>query len=109
MFDKSLLKLSGEVEAALGEGRAVVALESTVIAQGLPRPQNLDTARRLEQVVREHGAVPATVAVLEGRLCVGLEQRQLERLAEGEGVRKLSRRDLAVAVARRWDGATTVA
>jgi pseudouridine-5'-phosphate glycosidase len=109
MFDRNLLKLSEEVEAALREGRAVVALESTVIAHGLPRPTNLETARRLEQVVRERGAIPATVAVLGGELCVGLDDKQLERLAKGEGVLKLSRRDLAVAVARRADGATTVA
>ena len=109
MLDRNLLKVSEEVAAALGEGRAVVALESTVIAHGLPRPQNLETALRLEQVVREHDAVPATVAVLEGRLCVGLDSAQLERLAEREGVRKLSRRDLSVAVAEGWDGATTVA
>jgi pseudouridine-5'-phosphate glycosidase len=109
MLDRGLLKVSEEVAAALAAGRPVVALESTVIAHGLPRPQNLETARRVEQTVREHDAVPATVAVLEGRLCVGLDDAQLERLAEREGVRKLSRRDLAVAVARRWDGATTVA
>lgn len=109
MLDRNLLKLSEEVRAALREGRAVVALESTVIAHGLPRPTNLETARRLEQVVRERGAIPATVAVLGGELCVGLNDKQLERLAEGEGVLKLSRRDLAVAVARRADGATTVA
>jgi pseudouridine-5'-phosphate glycosidase len=109
MFDKSLLQLSEEVEAAVREGRAVVALESTVISHGLPRPQNLETARRLEQVVREGGAVPATVAVLGGRLRVGLDAAQLARLAEAEGVRKVSRRDLALAVARGEDGATTVA
>jgi pseudouridine-5'-phosphate glycosidase len=109
MLDRNLLKLSEGVEAALREGRAVVALESTVIAHGLPRPVNLETARRLEQVVRERGAIPATVAVLGGELCVGLNDRQLERLAETDGVLKLSRRDLAVAVARRADGATTVA
>jgi pseudouridine-5'-phosphate glycosidase len=109
MFDRSLLKIGEEVEAALRAGSAVVALESTVISHGLPRPQNLETARRLEQVVREGGAVPATVAVLGGRLCVGLEEAQLAQLAEGEGVRKVSRRDLSLAVARRWDGATTVA
>lgn len=109
MLDKNLLQLSEEVEAAVREGRAVVALESTVISHGLPRPQNLETARRLEQVVREGGAVPATVAVLGGRLCVGLDAAQLARLAEGEGVRKVSRRDLAPAVARGEDGATTVA
>ncbi|HMC71640.1 MAG TPA: pseudouridine-5'-phosphate glycosidase, partial [Mycobacteriales bacterium] len=109
MFDRSLLKISEEVEAALHEGRAVVALESTVIAHGLPRPLNLETARRLEKIVRERGAVPATVAVIGGVLCVGLDDSQLERLAYSEGVRKVSRRDLAVAVARRLDGATTVA
>lgn len=109
MFDRSLLQLSEEVEAALREGRAVVALESTVISHGLPRPLNLETARRLERIVRDGGAVPATVAVLGGRLCVGLDESQLERLAFAEGVRKMSRRDLAVGVARGWDGATTVA
>lgn len=109
MFDESFLKKSEEVERALGMGRAVVALESTVIAHGLPRPQNLETARRLEQTVREHGATPATVAVIAGRLSVGLSADQLERLGEGDGVRKLSIRDMAAAVARGWDGATTVA
>jgi pseudouridine-5'-phosphate glycosidase len=109
MTDEKLFQVSEEVRAALGAGRAVVALESTVISHGLPRPQNLETARRLEQAVREGGAVPATVAVLGGRLCVGLEEAQLARLAEGEGVRKVSRRDLALAVARGEDGATTVA
>ncbi|HEX8188981.1 MAG TPA: pseudouridine-5'-phosphate glycosidase [Pyrinomonadaceae bacterium] len=109
MTDEKLFQVSEEVRAALDGGRAVVALESTVISHGLPRPQNLETARRLEQAVREGGAVPATVAVLGGRLCVGLEESQLARLAEGEGVRKVSRRDLAVAVAGRQDGATTVA
>src|SRR5215210_1247019 len=109
MTDENLFHVSEEVRAALGEGRAVVALESTVISHGLPRPQNLETARRLEQAVREAGAVPATVALLGGRLCVGLDDAQLTRLAEGGGVRKVSRRDLAPAVARGEDGATTVA
>jgi pseudouridine-5'-phosphate glycosidase len=109
MFDSTLLRLGEEVETALREGRAVVALESTVIAHGLPRPTNLETARSLEQAVRGRGAVPATVAVIGGKLCVGLDESQLERLAFAEGVRKMSRRDLAVGVARGWDGATTVA
>ncbi|HYH86376.1 MAG TPA: pseudouridine-5'-phosphate glycosidase [Pyrinomonadaceae bacterium] len=109
MLDTNLLKLNEEVEVAVRERRAVVALESTVIAHGLPRPLNLETARRLEQIVRECGATPATVAVLEGELCVGLDDAQLRHLAESEGVHKLSRRDLAVALARGWDGATTVA
>lgn len=109
MTGDNIFQVGDEVRAALAEGRAVVALESTVISHGLPRPQNLETARRLEQAVREGGAVPATVAVLGGRLCVGLEEAQLMRLAEGEGVRKVSRRDLSLAVARGEDGATTVA
>ncbi|HWW74521.1 MAG TPA: pseudouridine-5'-phosphate glycosidase, partial [Pyrinomonadaceae bacterium] len=108
MLDKNLLRIGEEVEAALHAGRAVVALESTVISHGLPRPQNLETARRLEQAVREAGAVPATVAVLGGRLCVGLDESQLIRLAESEGVRKVSRRDLSLVVANGEDGATTV-
>jgi pseudouridine-5'-phosphate glycosidase len=109
MLDSNLLKLSEEVETAVRESRAVVALESTVIAHGLPRPLNLETARRLEQIVRESGAVPATVAVLDGRLRVGLNEVELERLAFSDGVLKVSRRDLSLTVARRLDGATTVA
>lgn len=109
MFDSNLLKLSEEVETAVRERRPVVALESTVIAHGLPRPLNLETARRLEKIVREGGATPATVALIDGRLRVGLNDSELERLAFGEDVLKVSRRDLAVAVARRLDGATTVA
>src|SRR6185436_1190909 len=108
-MDRTLINFNAEVSAALEKHKPLVALESTVISHGLPRPQNLETARRLEQAVREGGAVPATVAVLGGRLCVGLEEAQLARLAEGEGVRKVSRRDLAVTVARGEDGATTVA
>ncbi|HJQ34762.1 MAG TPA: pseudouridine-5'-phosphate glycosidase [Pyrinomonadaceae bacterium] len=109
MTDENLFHVAEEVRVALDAGRAVVALESTVISHGLPRPQNLETARRLEQAVREAGAVPATVAVLGGRLCVGLEDAQLSHLAEADGVRKVSRRDLPLAVARGEDGATTVA
>lgn len=103
------LKLGAEVAAALKENAAVVALESTVIAHGLPRPQNLETALKLEQLVREVGAVPATIAVLGGVLHVGLDRGQLEHIARQEKIHKLSRRDLAVAVANHWDGATTVA
>ncbi|HYO99363.1 MAG TPA: pseudouridine-5'-phosphate glycosidase [Pyrinomonadaceae bacterium] len=102
-------KLSSEVEAATGAGRPVVALESTVIAHGLPRPVNLETARRLEQIVRAEGATPATVAILDGKFCVGLDPAQLERIATSGDVKKISRRDLPIAAARNWDGATTVA
>src|SRR4051812_32112650 len=104
-----MIKLNDEVAAALEEGRAVVALESTVIAHGLPRPQNLETALRLEEIVRACGAVPATIAILKGRLHVGLKRDELEHIAQSVDVHKISRRDLPVAVARGWDGATTVA
>jgi pseudouridine-5'-phosphate glycosidase len=100
---------SAEVEQALRDERPVVALESTVIAHGLPRPQNLATARRLESIVREEGATPATIAVIGGNVCVGLEPQQLEHVANSQAVHKLSTRDLPVAVARGLDGATTVA
>src|SRR5438105_912596 len=103
------MHLSSEVESALASNKSMVALESTVIAHGLPRPQNLETARRLEQIVREEGAVPATIGVIGGKLCVGLDENQVELLANSSEVRKLSTRDLAIAVAERGNGATTVA
>jgi pseudouridine-5'-phosphate glycosidase len=106
---KEHLKIKAEVQSALAANRPVVALESTVIAQGLPRPQNLETAKRLEAIVRDAAAVPATVAMLSGTLQVGLEDSQLELLAENDDVKKLSVRDLAIGVAQKWNGATTVA
>jgi len=109
MSNHDPLQISGEVKAALSEGRAVVALESTVIAHGLPRPQNLETALRVERIVRDCNAVPATIAVLGGILHVGLNEGQLQYIAREQDVHKLSRRDLPVAVANHWDGATTVA
>jgi pseudouridylate synthase len=109
MIDHDIFVFSREVETALAEGHPVVALESTVIAHGLPRPFNLETAIRLEQIVRSTGAQPATIAILKGKLHVGLDADQLRHVAESEQVHKISRRDLAVAVARKWDGATTVA
>jgi pseudouridine-5'-phosphate glycosidase len=105
----SLLDLSPSVAAALQNGHPVVALESTIITHGMPWPQNLDVARRVEATVREAGAEPATIAVLEGRLCVGLEDSQLEALAQAKGVAKLSRADMAVCIAEGRTGATTVA
>jgi pseudouridine-5'-phosphate glycosidase len=90
-------------------GRALVALESTVIAHGLPRPHNLQTAQRMEQLVRDGGAVPATIAILKGQVHVGLSAEQLAHVAESDNIRKVSRRDLAIVVARQEDGATTVA
>jgi pseudouridine-5'-phosphate glycosidase len=103
------LKFSKEVSEALGRHRPVVALESTVIAHGLPFPQNAETAFQLESIVRDGGAVPATIAVFESEICVGLDRQQIERLAQGEGIRKISRRDLAIAVAKKLTCATTVA
>ncbi|MFD6277512.1 pseudouridine-5'-phosphate glycosidase [Streptomyces sp. NPDC060209] len=100
--------LSGEVREALEEQRPVVALESTIIAHGLPRPRNLQVAQELEELVRKAGAVPATVAVLDGRAHVGLDGVQLARVAEDPGVRKLGHRDLAPALALGASGATTV-
>jgi pseudouridine-5'-phosphate glycosidase len=108
-MNPSHFSVDPEIEAALAANRAVVALESTVIAHGLPRPQNLETAQRVEQIVSEQGATPATIAVLDGKLCVGLNQQQIEQVANRDDIRKLSTRDLAIAVARSWNGATTVA
>lgn len=98
-----------EVKTALAEGRPVVALESTVIAHGLPHPRNLETAHRLEQIVRDNGAVPATLAMFGGEFYIGLNEEQIVRLAESKNIKKISRRDLALAVAQKWDCATTVA
>lgn len=106
---RELLHTAPEVAAAIDANRPIVALESTVIAHGLPRPANLETAQRLEAIVREAGAAPATIAILQGRLCVGLNDVQLRSLAEDGGVRKISTRDISSAVAQSWTGATTVA
>jgi pseudouridylate synthase len=98
-----------EVAAALASGAPVVALESTLVAHGLPRPDNLRVARQVEQVVRQEGAVPATIGMIGGELVVGLDDAELAHLASAPEVRKLSIRDLAVAAAAGVDGATTVA
>lgn len=103
------LRFSSEVSEAIRIGSPIVALESTVIAHGLPYPQNIDTAMKCEAAVREGGAVPATIAVFGGEFCVGLEQDQIEQLATRKDIRKISRRDLPIAVANKLDCATTVA
>ncbi|MFC7842125.1 pseudouridine-5'-phosphate glycosidase [Streptomyces sp. NPDC001046] len=103
-----MLMVSEEVRAAVEERRPVVALESTIIAHGLPRPRNLQVALELESAVRQEGAVPATIAVLDGRPHVGLDKEQLERVANEDGIRKLGHRDLAPAVSAGASGATTV-
>ncbi len=103
------LQLSSEVDKALREGRAVVALESTIISHGMPYPQNVETALRVEQTIRDNGAVPATVAVIGGRLKAGCTPEEIEYLGKkGQAVTKASRRDLPVLIARGEDGATTV-
>src|SRR6266550_937905 len=109
MDNSEFLQTNRDVAAALADGKPVVALESTVIAHGLPRPQNIETAERLEQIVRAAGATPATIAVIDGRFCVGLDRPQLDQIATGQDIKKLSVRDLPIAVARKWNGATTVA
>lgn len=101
--------ITPEVRIALNTGRAVVALESSLISQGLPAPTNLETARALEVTVREHGATPATIAILDGQIRVGLDVEALEQLASSIDVHKVSRRNLATVVAQRACGATTVA
>ncbi len=103
------INFSREAADALENKKPIVALESTVIAHGLPYPQNLETACNLEKIVRENGAVPATIAVFDGEFCVGLEQSQIEKLANEKNIRKISRRDLPVAAAKRLNCATTVA
>lgn len=103
------LNFSEEVSGALHFDRPVVALESTVIAHGLPFPQNIETAYKLERIVRENGATPATIAVFDGEITIGLNDAQIESLATATDVRKLSMRDLPIAVASRLTGATTVA
>lgn len=109
MKTSDLLFLSPKVAFALSQNQPVVALESTVISHGLPYPKNLETALKLENIVRENGAVPATIAVLDGVPHIGLTQNQIEFLAVSKTVRKLSRRDLPIALANKLDGATTVA
>ena len=103
------LKFNEEVAAALANKKPIVALESTVIAHGLPHPQNLETAKNLENIVRENGAIPATIAVFDGEFRVGLNEKQIERLAIDKTIRKISRRDLPIAVGKKLNCATTVA
>ena len=103
------LDIAPEVQKALEEGRPVVALESTIISHGMPYPQNVETALNVEKLIRENGAVPATIAVIGGRLKAGLSESEIDYLGKtGVGVTKASRRDLPILVAEGRDGATTV-
>ena len=103
------LKISPAVQKALDEGRPVLALESTIISHGMPYPENLSFAREVEKIIREQGAIPATMAIIDGRLKCGLTEDELVRMCEAKGVLKVSRRDLPIVVAQKLTGATTVA
>jgi len=110
MSAKAYLSVSPEVKKALAAGKPVVALESTIITHGMPYPQNLDMAKKVEAIVREHGAVPATIAIMDGRFCVGVSGEDLERLAlEGHKAAKASRRDVAALLVKGEMAGTTVA
>lgn len=105
-----VLQVSQEVKEAIKKGKGVVALESTIISHGMPYPQNVETALKVEEVIRSHGAVPATIAVIEGKAVVGCSPEQIERLGKkGLSAYKVSRRDLPIVIAEGADGATTVA
>jgi len=104
-----VIKYSKEVSAAKSQGRPIVALESTIISHGLPRPINLDVAREVEEIVRSEGAVPATIAIIDGEIFVGLEEDQLIRIANDDNIVKASTRDLAIFCADGKSAATTVA
>ena len=104
-----MLKINEEVADALQNKKPIVALESTVIAHGLPYPHNLESAFKLEKIIRGNGVVPATIAVFDGELCVGLNETQIESLATEKNIRKISRRDLPIALAEKLNCATTVA
>lgn len=103
------LSYSTEVQEAMAQGKPVVALESTIISHGMPYPQNVKTAREVEQIVRDNGAVPATIAIIDGKIKIGLSDEELEMFGNSQGVAKASRRDLGYLVATKQLGATTVA
>lgn len=106
---KKYLDISEEVQKAIDEGKPIVALESTIISHGMPYPKNLETAKRCEEIVREEGAVPATTAIIDGRIKVGLSEEELEFMAKDDTIIKASRRDYAYIVSKGLHGATTVA
>lgn len=106
---KQYLSYSQEVQEAMAAGKPVVALESTIISHGMPYPQNVQTAREVEQIIRDNGAVPATIAIIDGMIKIGLSDEELEMFGNSQGVAKASRRDLAYLLATKQLGATTVA
>lgn len=104
-----LIELHPDVKEALASNKPVIALESTIISHGMPYPQNVEMAKKVEDIVREGGAVPATIAIMDGKIKVGLDEASLEKLGNSKGVAKVSRRDLAEIIATKRIGATTVA
>lgn len=103
------LEINPKVDKALKENRPVVALESTIISHGMPYPQNVETALKVEEIIRDNGAVPATVGIIEGKIKVGLTPEEIEHMAKSKGVVKASRRDIPFVISKKLDGATTVA
>ena len=109
-FDlKAYMDVTPEIEEAVRTGKPVVALESTILSHGMPYPENLSFAREVEKIIRAQGAIPATMAIIDGRLKCGLTEDELVRMCEAKGVLKVSRRDLPIVVAQKLTGATTVA
>lgn len=108
-MNPNLLDINQEVQTALDQKQAVVALESTIISHGMPYPQNVEMAKKVEDIIRQAGAVPATIAIMDGKIKVGLDPEDLERLASEDHVAKVSRRDMAKVLASGGLGATTVA
>lgn len=106
---KEYIELSQEVQAAKEQGKAIVALESTIISHGMPYPQNVKTAREVEQIIRDNGACPATIALIDGKIKIGLSDEELEMFGNSQNVTKVSRRDIGYILATKSLGATTVA
>ncbi|BDG44593.1 pseudouridine-5'-phosphate glycosidase [Saccharococcus caldoxylosilyticus] len=106
---KDVLVFSEEVEKAMKENKPIVALESTIISHGMPYPQNVETAKEVEQLIRDNGAVPATIAILDGKMKIGVNEEELEFLGTSKEIEKVSRRDLPYVIAMKKHGATTVA
>lgn len=102
------MRISKEVEQALKNKKAVVALETTIISHGMPYPKNVETALRVEQVIRDHDAVPATIGIIEGEIVVGMSKDEIEEFGKRKGIEKVSYRDLPIVVAMKKWGATTV-
>ena len=106
---RNFMDIKPEVEKALEEGTPVVALESTIISHGMPYPKNVETALAVEEVIRKNGAIPATIAIIEGRIKIGLTPEEIEYMAKADNVLKVSRRDFPLVISQKLDGATTVA